>query len=87
VLEEQPVLQGLAQEPVQSVLGRLAWGAWSRRAELGAARLVETVPRVATRGSTAVPHVGVRRRPAWECGGGRRGRAWRGSGRGRDWSC
>jgi len=65
VLEEQPVLQGLAQEPVQPGLGRPAWGAWSRRAELGAARLVEMVPRVAARGSPVVPHVGVRRRPAW----------------------
>jgi hypothetical protein len=65
VLEEESVLQGLAQELVQLVLGRPDWGAWSRRAEMGAASLVETVPRVAARGSPAVPHVGVWRRPAW----------------------
>ena len=71
MLEEQPVLQGLAQEPVQPGLGRPAWGAWSRRAELGAARLVEMVPRVAARGSPVVPHVGVRRTPGGLGGAGR----------------
>ena len=56
------VEQPARPELVQLVLRWPAWGAWSRRAELEAARLVETVPRVATRQCPAVPHEG---RPAW----------------------